>query len=84
MTRHAQATHVDVRVDVGGEALVLEVRDDGVGITPEAALSPRSMGLLGVRERARRLGGTAVVRAAEPRGTLVAMTVPLAADGAPR
>jgi PAS domain S-box-containing protein len=83
--RHAHATHVDVRIDVERDSIALGVRDDGVGITPEAALSPRSLGLVGIRERARRLGGAASVRPVEPHGTLVSMKLPLAPPGqAPR
>jgi signal transduction histidine kinase len=81
VTRHAQAHQVHVRVAVAHDQLTLEVRDDGVGISLEAAGSPKSLGLLGMRERARRLGGSVVVRAIAPRGTLVSMTVPLASPG---
>ena len=77
VSRHAHAAHVEVRVEIEGGALVLEVRDDGVGITLEAAQSPRSLGLLGIRERAQRFGGTVTVGPASPRGTLVALRVPL-------
>ena len=77
VTRHARAAHVEVRVEVNGGALSLEVRDDGVGITLEAAQSPRSLGLLGIRERAQRFGGTVSVGPASPRGTVVALRVPL-------
>lgn len=84
VTRHAQAAHVEVRIEVDGAVLLLEVRDDGVGITPEAAQSPRSLGLLGIRERAQRFGGSVSVGPASPRGTLVAMTVPLVEIGPAR
>jgi signal transduction histidine kinase len=82
VTRHAQAGHVEVRVDVRDDSLCLDVRDDGAGISLEAASSPRSLGLLGVRERARRLGGRVSVGPASPRGTLLALRLPLhGADG---
>jgi PAS domain S-box-containing protein len=84
VTRHAQAAHVEVRIEVDGTVLLLEVRDDGVGITPEAAQSPRSLGLLGIRERAQRFGGSVFVGPASPRGTLVAMAVPLVEIGPAR
>ena len=58
VTRHASANHVEVRVEVGDQELTLEVCDDGSGITPEDAASPKSLGLLGMRERAHRFGGT--------------------------
>ena len=56
--------------------LRLEVADDGVGV-PEIAPRATTLGLLGMRERARRAGGDCTIRRREPRGTLVALTVPL-------
>lgn len=77
VARHAQATHVDVRLHRSDRTLSLEVHDDGAGISPEAALDPKSLGLLGIRERARRLGGTASVKRAAGGGTNVTVEVPL-------
>ncbi len=78
VARHARAHHVDVTLERGAGELLLVVRDDGVGIAPEATRSLRSLGLLGMRERARRLGGAAVVQAAQGGGTVVEVRVPLA------
>jgi signal transduction histidine kinase len=75
---------VVVRVDVRADVLSLEVVDDGVGISPDSARNPRSLGLLGIRERARRLGGTATIGPVEPGGTRVALTIPLRREGAAR
>jgi PAS domain S-box-containing protein len=84
VTRHARAQHVEVRIDVDDDALTLEVRDDGTGITPDAAVSPKSLGLLGIRERAHRFGGTIAIGPGEPRGTFVALRVPRARADAAR
>lgn len=80
---HAEARRVDIRLERTGGVLRLEVRDDGKGITRAAAVNPRSLGLLGIRERARRLGGRATVEAAPSGGTVVSVEVPLVAGGAP-
>ncbi len=77
VSRHAQAQHVEVRIDLHDGTLALEVSDDGVGISPEAVQSPRSLGLLGLRERAHRFGGYVAVEPVMPRGTRVALRVPL-------
>lgn len=84
VTRHAQAEHVEVGVEVDDAGISLVVRDDGVGITQEAAQSPKSLGLLGIRERAHRFGGFVSVGPAAPRGTLVTLRVPLVEAGAAR
>ena len=77
IARHGEATHVDVSLERDAECLELRVIDDGVGIAPEAIASAESLGLLGIRERARRLGGAAAVSRSPSGGTVVSMRVPL-------
>ncbi|MGZ3454380.1 MAG: sensor histidine kinase [Polyangiales bacterium] len=79
VARHAQARTVDAELEESGGALVLHVRDDGKGIQPQDIVNPHSLGLLGIRERARRLGGTASFARAEPSGTVVTLRLPLEA-----
>jgi PAS domain S-box-containing protein len=77
VVRHADAGRVEVRLAEDRGALVLTVRDDGTGIRLEDVADPRSLGLLGISERARRLGGTATFAPATPRGTVVTLRLPL-------
>jgi PAS domain S-box-containing protein len=77
IVRHAQASQVSVTLEATGGSLVLLVRDDGKGIRPESIHDPSSLGLLGIRERARRLGGTARFARARPTGTEVELSLPL-------
>jgi PAS domain S-box-containing protein len=77
VARHADARRVEVRLEELDGSLVLRVRDDGRGIQPEEIEDPHALGLLGIHERARRLGGTASFERAEPRGTLVTLRLPL-------
>jgi signal transduction histidine kinase len=84
VAKYAKARHVVVHLAREGEALVLEVSDDGVGIPPDAMRRAKSHGLLGMRERALLLGGTLNVgRGINGIGTTVNACVPLAAPGAP-
>ncbi|HEX4515055.1 MAG TPA: GAF domain-containing sensor histidine kinase, partial [Polyangiaceae bacterium] len=76
VARHAHASHVDVKLELEGDELRLEVRDDGRGMTPEHASGSQSLGLLGVRERARRLGGFAVIAGEPGKGTLLRVSIP--------
>jgi signal transduction histidine kinase len=78
VARHAEATAVQVKLERGDRWIVLEVRDDGRGISSHAATSPRSLGLLGVRERARNLGGAVSIdRDAAAGGTVLRLRLPL-------
>jgi len=70
--RHGRAQTVTLTVDAGDD-LLLEVRDDGVGIDPDAARS----GLRNLAERAHECGGELKVRPDEPAGTRLSWRVPL-------
>lgn len=82
VARHAEAESVDIRCGVSGGFLVLEVVDDGVGIADGATGGPSSLGVLGMRERARAIGAEVDIRPGERRGTAVRLRVPVAAVGA--
>jgi len=80
VARHARAKRVEVQLRREGHRLTLEVSDDGQGISDEAVRGAKSLGLLGMRERARRLGGDFAISGARGRGTTVALSVPLPED----
>src|SRR6185436_10970126 len=82
VARHAHAQHVEAHLQcLEEEGLIrLSVRDDGKGITTEALHSPTSLGLLGIRERARHFGGTVTfTRVSAEGGTEVLLEIPLGA-----
>ena len=57
--------------------LYLDVRDDGVGATPEALNAHDSWGVIGMRERAGHFGGRLTVDSAPGLGTRVRLVMPL-------
>jgi signal transduction histidine kinase len=59
------------------------IEDDGIGIPEDVLGRPASHGLVGMRERARLLGGTLVIESAPGNGTAVAVRVPLDVRQAP-
>ena len=77
--RHAKATHVEVRLSQADHELVLTVRDNGRGISKEEIAHTRSIGLIGMRERAAEVGGKVTFLALPGRGTMVTMRVPMPA-----
>lgn len=86
VARHAQATAVLVQVGVEGETVRVEIEDDGRGFDPEAPArreGRRSWGLLGIRERAEILGGTASIESAVGKGTRVVVIIPIPRQARP-
>ncbi len=77
VVRHAGATHVVVMVRFD-DALSITVDDDGAGL-PAASERGRGMGMLGMRERARAVGGTVAFEARPGGGTRVRCVLPLRA-----
>jgi signal transduction histidine kinase len=75
--RHAKATRVDVRLAEEGRALVLTVKDNGRGISEDEIANTRSIGLVGMRERAMLIGGEITLHGAPGNGTTMTLRVPL-------
>lgn len=74
--RHARARHVMIEVRADGEAMVVAVNDDGVGL-PQQWSRPGHFGLRGLKERVEHLGGKLEVRNREPRGVSLTAHIPL-------
>ncbi len=78
IARHAQASHVWVRIAPVDGSLVVEIGDDGGGFDPEQeAGRVGHYGLLGMRERARLAGGSLVVDTAPGKGTVLKLALPV-------
>lgn len=74
--RHSKARSVMVDIVCSEGELRLAVSDDGVGLTNGSRSG--GLGLIGIQERARELGGTAKLQARKPTGTSLTVTVPVA------
>lgn len=77
--RHAGASRVDVWAGVESGVFTLRVRDNGRGITEEERLAVRSLGILGMRERAALAGAMFEITGQPGKGSTITVRVPLAA-----
>ena len=79
--KHAQASRVHIDLSNHEGVLTLEVQDDGRGIASGMRQKPRSFGLRGLEERARRAGGWLDISSRPGQGTSVIMSLPLTSSG---
>jgi len=80
IARHSEASKICVRFRADADSTILEVEDNGTGIDKELILNHNSLGLLGMRERARIIGGRVIVRGTPGRGTTVTIDIPQAKE----
>ena len=82
VARYSGATKVIVllregeRSLFGDESFILEIRDNGRGITEEEILNPESLGLLGMKERVLAFGGELSIRGESGGGTVLVLKIP--------
>ncbi len=79
VARHARATRAEVVLQKHGDRLVLLIRDNGQGFDQTAPSLSKSLGLLGMRERAAILGGAVNISSVPGKGTTVTAWIPLPA-----
>jgi PAS domain S-box-containing protein len=82
--KHAQASEAGVVIARTGQAVMLEVRDNGQGFSTAAPRKPHSLGLMGLRERAQLLKGTVNIDSRPGRGTRVQVRIPVQGSGEPK
>lgn len=71
---HASAKNAKVTVVQRPDKIIVEITDDGDGFDPERK---RGMGILGMEERVRRLGGAFTIQSAPGKGAIVTAELPL-------
>jgi signal transduction histidine kinase len=81
--RHAHASKVEAELKVEAGGVTMCVRDDGRGITAAELASPKSLGLVGMKERAALLGGAIDFQAGSHRGTIMTVRIPNGATPPP-
>jgi len=77
VVRHAQAQNVFIRLSRNSDSIFFSIRDNGRGITKKEMTGNTSLGLVGIRERIRMVGGTLTVDGKPGKGTMLLVKVPL-------
>lgn len=77
IARHSNATKVLISLLVAGETLTLTIEDNGRGLPSQPVPTRQSLGLTGMRARARECGGVLEMGEASPRGLKITAIVPL-------
>lgn len=75
--KHSKATKVEASLRKESDNIVLEIHDNGVGITEKQVSKLHSFGLLGMRERLYPFGGKILINGNQQTGTTLAVSIPL-------
>ena len=78
VARHAHATRVEARLRRENDRIIFQVFDNGTGFDPEVAKARKSLGLIGMQERALLLNGDFKTEGMPGSGTTMTLTIPLA------
>jgi signal transduction histidine kinase len=77
IARHSEATRVNITLQAEVTIVRLIIADNGKGIQPDRQESSSSLGLIGMRARARECGGTLELQSINPNGLRIVAEVPL-------
>lgn len=75
--RHARASQVKIRLQQEDDEIRLRIVDDGIGIAPDQASHPMSLGLIGMRERVQPFNGEVTIQGGPGLGTDIRVKVQL-------
>jgi PAS domain S-box-containing protein len=77
IARHARASKVSIKLERKNRDVSLQVQDNGSGIPKNKLSDRRSLGILGMRERALLLGGEFMINGVRGKGTTVTARIPI-------
>jgi PAS domain S-box-containing protein len=76
VARHAKAKHVSVELTKPTSGhLLLRIQDDGIGFDPNGLVSKKTLGVLGMKERAEDIGGEYIINSEPGKGTVTSLLV---------
>ncbi|MGD0615280.1 MAG: ATP-binding protein, partial [Verrucomicrobiota bacterium] len=84
--KHSGAKWVKIELEFNAKNVILQIKDDGKGFTPENCVGPNDghFGLLGMSERAKRLGGQIAITSELGVGTAIRVELPIEQTQTPK
>lgn len=76
VARHSKATEVIIKIYERDFSTIIEIKDNGCGIDEGFIFNPKSLGLLGMRERALLFGGELLIKGDKSKGTRILLKIP--------
>jgi signal transduction histidine kinase len=77
VARHSQARNVNIDLFVKDKKLILNIKDDGKGFDEQKIREKRTLGILGMKERAAVMGGNYEILGEPGKGTVVTVVLPV-------
>jgi len=77
IARHSKATEVFISISQDNEKFMMIVKDNGVGFTPESISNKKGLGLVGMKERVKSVGGVMEINSVLSSGTEIKIFIPL-------
>ncbi len=75
--RHANAKNVNINLFQAEDSIIMEVIDDGIGLKKEKINSFKSLGFIGMRERAKKYNGSVDISSTLNKGTKITISIPI-------
>lgn len=76
VARHSKAKKVEVNLEIIDEEIFLEIKDNGIGFDEKKVSAKKTLGVLGMKERAINIGGEYIISGKPGEGTLISVKVP--------
>ena len=77
ISRHSQATVVNVHIEEKNDYYIFKIEDNGTGITEEQLLNPKSFGIISMHERAKQMEAQLIIKGTHSKGSIILLQVPI-------
>lgn len=76
IAKHSKAKNVSIQIFNSENNIILKIEDDGIGFNIDTLPTKKTLGIIGMKERANILGGTYQIKSEKDKGTSIEVTIP--------